>query len=187
MAKQSLDNANLSPAAFDFAQPTDTTNPGTTQNSIDPDTTDPDASEQPNESDIKMEYYEGTWTTLPDFNQLTPVSTGTATEFTLPPSNGVLFYGYRYTGKILVGQSGTYTFYTSSNDGSQLRINNTLVVDNNGKHVVKEEQGSINLAAGLHDIEVTYFQSNGAEALQVHWSGVGIPKQLINAQVLFAP
>jgi len=152
------------------------------------DLTDPDQpTDLPGQSDLKMEYYQGAWSSLPDFDQLTPVSTDTSVQFTLPPSNGVLFYGYRYTGKILVDQSGTYTFYTSSNDGSQLRINNTLVVDNDGKHIVVEEQGAITLSAGFHDIEVTYFQSNGGEVLDVYWSGVGMPKQLISGEVLFAP
>jgi len=61
------------------------------------------------------------------------------------------------------------------------------VVDNNGRHGVKEKQGSLTLAAGLHDIEVTYFQSNGSQALDVFWSGGGMQKQLIDSSVLFAP
>jgi len=183
LAKQALENASLSSAPFAYANPVDTDNADTDDNNNgDPDTTDQSA-----ELEMTMEYYEGTWTTLPDFDQLTPVSIGTTAQFTLPPSNGVLFYAYRFTGKILVDQDGTYTFYTSSNDGSELRINNTLVVDNNGKHVVLEREGSINLSAGLHDIEVTYFQSNGGEALDVYWSGDGLPKQPISSEVLFAP
>jgi len=183
LAKQSLDSASLSSAPFSYVNPADIDSTDSNDN----DNADPDSTDQPAESELKMEYYEGTWTNLPDFDLLTPVSIGTATQFALPPSNGVLFYGYRFTGKILVDQSGTYTFYTSSNDGSELRINNALVVENNGKHVVLEREGSVNLTAGLHDIEVTYFQSNGGEALDVYWSGAGLPKQLISNEVLFAP
>jgi len=186
MAKQSLGSASLSSADFSFGEPTDTNSEPDPDDSNDSDP-DPDPTDQPDQSNVKIEYYEGNWTSLPDFSQLTPVSTGTTAQFTLPPSNGVLFYGYRFTGKILISQAGNYTFYTSSNDGSQLRINNTLVVDNNGKHIIQERQGLIYLSAGLHDIEVTYFQSNGGEALDVYWSGGGMSKQLINSQVLFAP
>lgn len=138
---------------------------------------------------IAYEYYEEDWAILelPDVDTLTPVNTGNIEQFTLPPSNGELFYGYRYTGKLFVEQAGIYTFYTASNDGSQLHINNSIVVDNNGKHGVLEKQGDVSLAAGMHDISVTYFQSNGSEALHVYWSGANLVKQEITADVLFLP
>jgi len=188
MPKQSLTMATLSSAPFNYTAGTDPTvtdpDPAT-----DPDPTDPDQDTvpEPVSSDLQFEYFEGNWTSLPDFDQLTALNTGSTAQFTLPPSNGVLHYGYRFSGKIFVENTGVYTFYTASNDGTQLHIDNVLVVDNNGKHAVKESQGSINLTAGSHDIEVTYFQSGGSEALNVYWSGVGVPKQIIPADVLFAP
>jgi len=176
MPRQALETANLSSASFTYV---DTTNTGTG--------TGTGTMQMPTDSDIRFEYYEGIWTSLPDFNQMTPVATGDIAQFTLPPNNGELYYAYRYTGKIFIDEDDIYTFFTSSNDGSQLRIDGVLVVDNNGKHAVLEKQGSIDLSAGLHDIEVTYFQSNGSEALDVLWSSTTLPKQAIASSVLFAP
>jgi len=177
MPRQSLANATLSSAPFNYTGETVTPAP------------EPDPVVQPPvlSSGLAYDYYEGTWTSLPDFAALTPISSGTTAQFTLPPSNGVLFYGYRFRGKIFIEQSDIFTFFTASNDGSQLRIDGVLVVDNNGKHAVLEKQGSIELTAGYHDIELTYFQSNGSEALDVYWSGTDLPKQIIDASVLFAP
>jgi hypothetical protein len=36
--------------------------------------------------------------------------------------------------QVLIKQSGTYTFYTSSFDGSRVFVENELVVDNSGYH-----------------------------------------------------
>ena len=82
---------------------------------------------------------------------------------------------------------GTYTFYTTSDDGSQLFINGTLVVDNDGLHPPEEQSGTINLSAGLHDIDVTFFEKQGGVALIVSYAGPGVPKQAIPAAVLFQP
>ncbi len=180
LAKQALASAELSSAPFDYAgNPSSPVNPNPNP--------DPVPGKPTTDTDLKFEYYEGSWTSLPAFDLLTPISVGNIAQFTLPPSNGVLFYAYRFSGQIYIDEQDIYTFYTASNDGSQLRIDGVLVVDNNGKHGVLEKQGSIELSPGLHDIEVTYFQSNGTEALNVYWSDSNSPKRIIDSTDLFSP
>ena len=48
-----------------------------------------------------------------------------------------------------------------SDDGSTLKINGELVVDNDGPHSPREVTGQKALAKGLHPIEVKYFDHNG--------------------------
>jgi len=124
---------------------------------------------------------------MPDFSLLTPTRSGTAETFSLPPSDGVKFYALRYSGRLFVEKAGEYTFFTESNDGSLLYINDNLVVNNDGSHNLLEESGVIALDTGLHDIVVEYFQNNGSEALTVSWSTPTIAKQAIPATVLFEP
>jgi len=183
--KQPFESLDFYSADFDNNGSGSTTNGSTTSGSTTGGSTD--ETTPPAASDLQYEYFEGNWTTLPDFDAMSPQSTGTTAQFTLPPSNGVLYYGYRFTGQLFVETTGVYTFYSASNDGSQLFINDTLVVDNNGKHGVIEKQGAINLSAGLHDISVIYFQSNGTEALNVSWSGPGFSKKTIESSSLFKP
>src|SRR5436190_11867821 len=90
-------------------------------------------------------YYEGTWSQLPDFNTLTPDKTLWSDGFDLIRYNTGFNFGYHMTGFIDVKADGTYTFYTSSSDGSRLYIGNTLVVDNDGLHPMQERSGSIGL------------------------------------------
>lgn len=92
------------------------------------------------------------------------------------------FYGTKVTGKIKIPTSGTYRFYTSSDDGSQLFIDGKLVVNNDGLHGVAERSELVTLSAGLHPFEVTFFENGGGAFLQASWEGPGISKQLIPAE-----
>ncbi len=134
---------------------------------------------------LKYEYYEGTWNTLPNFSALTPVKTGTVTNFSLTPRNRSDNFAFRFTGYVQVPTNGLYTFYTSSDDGSKLYIGNTLVVNNDGQHAARERAGTIRLRAGKHALTVTFFEKTGAEVLNVSYAGPGIAKRAIPSSALF--
>ena len=132
---------------------------------------------------IDYEYYEGTWSSLPNFDFLTPQTVGKLDNFTLTPAQRADEFAIRFTSKIDIPESGIYTFYTESDDGSQLLINDQLVVDNDGLHAKIEKQGSIILTEGLHDIEVTYLEFAGDQSLAVYWSGSGFGKTNLSANL----
>ena len=52
---------------------------------------------------------------------------------------------------------GRWTFYTSSDDGSFLWIDGELVVDTAGTHPVVKKSGEVQLTAGRHSFEVTFY------------------------------
>jgi VCBS repeat-containing protein len=81
------------------------------------------------------------------------------------------YFGIRYTGSIHAAAGGSYTFYTTSDDGSALYIDGVLVVNNDFSQGATERSGAVTLAAGTHAIEIRYFEGGGGEALQVHVSG----------------
>ncbi len=81
------------------------------------------------------------------------------------------YFGIRYTGSIHVATGGSYTFYTISDDGSALYIDGVLVVNNDFSQGATERSGAVTLTAGMHAIEIRYFEGGGGEELQVHVSG----------------
>ena len=100
---------------------------------------------------IQYSYYTGTWSTLPNFDTLTPVSTGVLNNISFSPAGSrTTNLAFQYTGYVYVPQSGTYTFYTNSDDGSKLFIGGQLVVNNDGGHSVQERSGQIILDTGWH-------------------------------------
>lgn len=133
---------------------------------------------------VHYDYFEGAWTNLPNFSQLTPLKSGELQTFSLAPRISNDNFGFRFQGQLRVFSSALYTFYTTSDDGSKLWINGNLVVNNDGAHGPIEAQGQINLTAGWHDIRVEYFEAAGTELLEVRYSAPGLPKQLIPATAL---
>jgi hypothetical protein len=134
---------------------------------------------------LQYEYYEGTWNSLPDFDSLNPVETGIAQNFDVALRQRDDNYALRFKGYIDIKTAGTYTFYTNSDDGSKLYIDNTLVVNNDGLHSAQDASGTISLSAGRHKIVVTYFEKTGSEVLTVSFAGPEISKKQIPVNLLF--
>ena len=138
-----------------------------------------------NDNGLRYWYYEGSWSTLPDFKKLKPVKKGTVSNFSLKPRGRSDNFGFLFEGSIKITKSGTYSFYTKSDDGSQLYINGKKIVDNNGLHASEERSGSVSLSEGEHTIQLLFFEKFADEVLQVSYQGPGISKQLIPASVLY--
>lgn len=136
---------------------------------------------------INYSYYEGAYTSLPDFSSLNAVKTGTGSAFDVSLANRNYLFGMNFTGYIYVPSDGQYTFYTNSDDGSNLYIDNNLVVNNDGLHASKELSGTIGLQAGYHAISASYFQQFGGEVFTVSYSSSSISKQVIPSWALFIP
>lgn len=102
----------------------------------------------------------------------------------IEPRNRNKDYGFIFNGYVDIPTDGVYTFFTTSNDGSDLFIGDTKVVANDGNHVETEESGSIALQAGLHEITIRYFQRGGKAAFSTAWEGPEFSKQAIPATAL---
>ena len=134
---------------------------------------------------LDYKYFQGTWSVLPVFSSLTPVKSGIVSTFDITPKNQNDNFGFEFTGFVNIPNDGTYTFYTSSDDGSKLYIGTTQVVSNDGLHGVVEKSGTIGLKAGKHAIRVVFFERTGGESLVVSYAGPGIAKIAIPASALF--
>lgn len=117
---------------------------------------------------------------MPDLARLTPKKQGIANTpdlSALPTRPNE--YALRFHGWITVPQTGVYTFYTISDDGSQLYIGDQKVVDNDGCHGDLERSGDRALTAGAHPFTLDYFQNSSGQTLQVFISGPALEKQPI--------
>lgn len=129
---------------------------------------------------VQWAYFEGNWIEVPNFSDLSALKTGNSYEISLENlTHRSDHFGIRYKSKIELPKDGEYTFYTNSDDGSVLYINDKKVVDNNGSHAITEKGGHINLKAGIHDLEVHYFEDFMGEFISVSIASEDIPKQII--------
>ncbi|MAE75261.1 MAG: dehydrogenase [Planctomycetes bacterium] len=115
------------------------------------------------------------------FAELTPTKMLRADNFThkLAAVRGGDAFGLVCRGKIRAPKRGRYEFFTTSDDGSRLFIDDRLVVNNDGDHTKREKRGVVQLEAGLHDIVVTYYDQGGSDHLSIAWRGPGFKKRRV--------
>ena len=134
-------------------------------------------------------YYEGSWSALPTFADLSAVKTGRVTDFDLSVRQRDSNFGVVFAGYINIPAAGQYTFVTGSDDGSKLFIDGQQIVNNDGLHGLREREGTVTLSEGLHPIRVSYFEREGQEKLNVYWKNTAhgvTTAQRIPAELLFS-
>lgn len=137
---------------------------------------------------IKYSYYEegvNEWEKLPDFTGIQTKSDGVTDGINIDKAENGENFAMKFEGYVKLPESGIYTFYSSSDDGSKLFIHDELVVDNDYKHGMTEKSGAIALDEGLHPIKLFFFQGVGGKGLEVRFEGPGIDKQIVNNKFLY--
>ncbi len=137
------------------------------------------------EPGVAYRYYEGKFKKTSDLIEQIPVSNGKLSNFSLAPATKNDYFGFEYTTYLKIEKKGIYHFYTYSDDGSRLYINNQLVVDNDGTHSARRKDGKIALKAGYHELKVLYFESYMGQELEVGISGLNIRETPIPDSLLF--
>jgi hypothetical protein len=139
----------------------------------------------PVEPGLLYDYYAGLYRMVNDFNREEPVKSGQVAGFTIDPRESETFFGFDFKGYIHVPESGLYTFYLKSNDGSKMYLAEELIIDNDGLHPAVERSRTLALKKGYYPLVVKYFQEGGTNMLSVSWKGPGLDKQKIPASVLY--
>ncbi|HVK20951.1 MAG TPA: family 16 glycoside hydrolase [Actinokineospora sp.] len=72
-----------------------------------------------------------------------------------------------------IATTGSYTFRLSSDDGSKLTIDSTVVITNDGRHGVTSVDGSLTLNAGYHTLRIDHFDHLYNQRLRLEWRTPG--------------
>jgi len=136
-------------------------------------------------SGLNYSYYEAEDMSADKMGQLQPIKTGVVNNFNLDNKSRKSKFGFVYTGFINIAKTGLHDFYTTSDDGSLLYIDDVLIVDNNGNHGMEERSGKAILEKGLHKIKVIYFDSAGENGLSVSFNISGQNKMEVPASILY--
>ncbi len=95
-------------------------------------------------------------------------------------------YSIQWKGVIFIPISGEYEFITISDDGSELHIDNQLVVDNRGFHTIKKQTDYMHLEKGVHLLEIRYVQGDDRAWFEVYWRQPEKKKrETLSSEVLF--
>jgi hypothetical protein len=91
-------------------------------------------------------------------------------------------FSIRWTGFVTPSTSETYTFYTVSDDGVRLYVDEKLLINNWTVHSPTENSATISLQAGKsYAIKLEYFENRGGAVAKLIWSSPSQGKQIIPA------
>lgn len=140
---------------------------------------------QPLLAGLNYKYYTfaGSWSKLPDFSTLTPVTNGIMPNIAITPRTQDDRFAFLWEGYIIIPVSGTYNFRTNSDDGSRLYLGAlnavgspygytaTSIVNNDGQHSGTDvTSSSISLTAGTYPFAVAYFEQTSSQSITVSWN-----------------
>jgi alpha-L-fucosidase len=134
---------------------------------------------------IEYRYYEDESMSLKKMLQLQSLKTGIATQLSIDNKLRKEKYGFIFEGLIKIAKTGVYNFYLTSDDGSQLFIDDEMVVNNDGNHGMEEKMDKAVLQKGLHRIKLLYYDAGGGNGLSVSYNLQGQQKQSLPSAILF--
>ncbi|HVF42305.1 MAG TPA: LamG-like jellyroll fold domain-containing protein, partial [Pyrinomonadaceae bacterium] len=89
-------------------------------------------------------------------------------------------FSVRWTGQVQAQTTEDYTFYTFSDDGVRLYVNNQLVINNWTDHAPVENSAVFPMAAGQkYDIRVECYENGGGALMALSWSSASVAKQIV--------
>ncbi|MFI4916382.1 MAG: S8 family serine peptidase [Phycisphaerales bacterium JB060] len=169
----------------------------TAQATVTIDVLDPDSFRAPENPTITqpgmdVDYYEyTTGDLLPDFDTLTPYASDVVSSIDFASTTGEFITSGRaddvgavFTGYIDIPQTGLYTLYTNSDDGSKLYLGDDEIVNNDGLHPMQEVGTEVALQAGTHELTVEFFERGGGAGLIMSIRGLDGVKRAVTADEL---
>jgi len=147
---------------------------------------------------LRVEYFylESGPSNVAALDGLTPDVVQVDTEINIPstrdPWDGLTQadkFGAVWSGGIWIVAPGAYTFSLRSDDGSVLYIEGQKIIDNDGRHGMKEITGELDLTAGAHTLSVKYIENGGGAGVIMKYSGPDTEGELIvvPSSVLITP
>ncbi len=82
-------------------------------------------------------------------------------------------FSVRWSGQLLIPQTGEYTFSTLNSDGVRLFINGVLMIDDYADHsTIWKDAVPVNLTAGqIVDLQMEYYENTGSAVAKLKWAG----------------
>ena len=134
-------------------------------------------------ADLHYRYFEGTFNSMPNFEQMMPLKSGTVSPciIDLKARRREENFGYVFEGMLNAPRAGDYSFYLDTDDGSLLTVNGKKLLQKAGGGQGAEMRATLKLKAGLNPFRIDYFQSTGPFGLNFAWSGPGFIRRPLSA------
>lgn len=134
----------------------------------------------------------GAWQSISEVDWAMAEFSGIVGDFNLSRKTQEDFFNFMFDGFLSIQEAGTYQFRITSDDGSNLSLNDTLLIENDGIHVVNTVTGPVQiLRSGPQRITVKYFDYETSDTLLVEYKGpdtgnewVSIPEEFLRSNII---
>ena len=97
-------------------------------------------------------------------------------------------FSVRWEGQVVAPANGTFTFFTQTDDGVRLWVNDQQLIDEWVNEAVTEWSGQIALKKGhKYPIVMEYYENTSAAIARLLWTGPRTPKAIIPTKALIPP
>ncbi|MDR1880091.1 MAG: metallophosphoesterase [Tannerellaceae bacterium] len=146
----------------------------------------PARKETPVKQGVSYTYYEGTFKSVKDIASAKEAGKGSMDYFSVYDAPSEDHFAYEFRTWIKIPERGVYNFYLVSDDGSQLYLDDTLVVDQDWSHITRID-GKVALEAGFHELKVLFYDDTWRQYLEVGYSSKKIRDRILPEEILFIP
>ena len=108
---------------------------------------------------------------LPELDGVVPTAKGATDRVDVDVRTRDDRFALRFSGLLLVPQSGEWTFTLGSDDSSWLWIDDELVVANAKVAPHSKKSGTVRLESGAHRMRIVFTELGGQESLEFLWRG----------------
>jgi hexosaminidase len=129
--------------------------------------TPPVSNAGPLQKGLKCIYYKGGFENTKNIPSVSPSQTFIVNSVEVPSEIKSPSFGLQYRGFIEIPETGIYSFYLTSDDGSALYIDDKKVVDNDGLHSAIERSGEMALEKGPHHFSLDFIEGGGGYTLRL--------------------
>lgn len=136
---------------------------------------------------VLYSYYEGKCKNTSEIKKCKKIKEGILKNISIKGALKENHFAYEFRTLIRIPQKGIYQFYTFSDDGSVIYINDKLVVNNDGGHSSREAVGKVALDKGFHEMRVLYFEDYMGQELKIGYWGRNILKTYLPDSILYIP
>ena len=116
---------------------------------------------------LKCIFYKGSFDSTKNISSVSPSQTIMVNSIEVPSEIKASSFGLQYRGFIDIPETGIYSFYLTSDDGSVLYIDNKKVINNDGLHSATERSGEMALDKGLHRFSLDFIEGGGGYTLRL--------------------
>ncbi len=96
-------------------------------------------------------------------------------------------FSVRWNGEVQPQYTGTYTFYTTADDGIRLWVDGQRLIDDWQDHSATEKSGTISLIAGQkYPIKLEFYENQGVASVKLLWSSNYQTKAVIPPSQLYS-